>query len=114
MGVCYRQPRGVSVERSIRLTNFGARQLALFFEYLELARPRLVVVLNAIASRIYEQVRGAAGTLRFDEQLGCHFDTVREREVPVFFCGFPSYTDTFTTRRLAWHIGHVLRSCAPD
>lgn len=95
-----------NVDAQLKLSNFGAEQFVLFERLLELHRPRMVVVLNALASRIYRQRR--SHRISYDNKLGCYMDFISGRSVPVFFCGHLAYLDTFSRERLHWHIRHVL------
>ncbi|CAN7773373.1 hypothetical protein LJR290_007649 [Variovorax sp. LjRoot290] len=88
------------------MTHFGEAQFKLFEQLLVAARPRILVIVNALASRLYLQVRSA--TVRANEDLGCHIDVIADRKVPVLFSGFPTYMDHFTRARLEWHMRHVL------
>ncbi|WP_436021872.1 hypothetical protein [Rhizobacter sp. LjRoot28] len=93
-----------------QLTEFGASQFQLFERLLEAGRPKVVVIFNALASRIYLDRRNA--TLREDESLGCHLDMVAGRHIPVLLSGFPTYMDRFSKARLEWHMRHVLAQLA--
>jgi hypothetical protein len=105
-----RQPR--NVEEPLRLTPFAQAQFALFERLLELSEPRLVIIFNSLASRIYRQVRSNKG-LTPVPALGYCVDTVAGREVPVFFSAFPRYLDEFSRERLKWHVEHVLDATNP-
>lgn len=88
------------------LSPFGAFQFEQFLELLKAARPRAVVIYNALASRLYENRRGES--CKYSGSHGCHFDTVGGRTVPIFFSGFPTYQDRYTRTRMEWHVHHVL------
>lgn len=88
------------------LNDFGKFQFELFFKLLEAAKPRAVVIYNALASSVYELRRGKA--CKFDSGYGCHFDNVGGRHVPIFFSGFPTYQDRYSRKRTEWHVLHVL------
>lgn len=91
----------------LALTDFGARQFELFERLMELSKPRIVVIYNLVASKLYLQARRE--TISYDDDLGCWLDTIAGRVVPVLFSGISTYLDQFSKRRLAWHARHVLR-----
>ena len=93
-------------EQPLKLTTFGAAQFCCFEQLLEASEPLVIVIFNALASRLYKQTRHA--TLRSDTARGCMVDRIAGGEVPVLFSGFPTYMDHFSRERLEWHIGHVL------
>lgn len=92
-----------------QLNDLGAMQYRLFEQMLELAEPRVVVVANALAARIYASSRAP----RFDDEAGCHIDRINEHDVPVFFSGMLTgqrALDVFSRERLFWHIKKALIS----
>ncbi len=91
----------------IELTEFGFAQFEQFQKLLEAAKPRVVVIYNALASRIYSKHRG---NCKYDPNCGCYFDKIGSRTVPVFFTGFPTFMDRFTKERLNWHVLYVLQN----
>jgi hypothetical protein len=90
------------------LNEFGAAQFSLFVDLLRLARPRAVVVANALAAQIYLQQR----TPRFDLAKGCYLDSFGRRQpFPVFFSGMLTGAralDRFSRQRLFWQLAAVL------
>lgn len=95
--------------RNIELNQFGADQFNLFQQVLSLARPRAVVVVNALASRIYHARR----MLNFDNLVGFYTDnTSPEHSFPVFLSGMLTgqrALDRFGKERLFWQITNALQ-----
>jgi len=92
--------------KDYQLNELGEKQYRLFEKMLELAKPRVVVVANALASHIYSQYR----TPRFDNAKGCYTDKIGSNDVPVFFSGMLTgqrALDVFSRERLFWHIKMV-------
>lgn len=85
------------------LNDFARAQFDLFERLLKLSRPKIVVVVNAWASRIYKAKRKPP----YDALVGCHIDKIGGRDVPVLFSGHLKYQDPFTKERLKWHVRHV-------
>lgn len=94
------------VKDQVELSEFGESQFKLFERLLEAGKPRAVVIYNSLASSIYRLRRLKD---KKKDRLGCYFDEVGGREVPVFFSGFPTYMDRYSRERLDWHILYVLR-----
>lgn len=93
------------------LTSFGESQFELFEELLFLVQPAAVIVVNALASRIYKQIRNP----NFDAKFGCYLDqlTPGSCEFPVFFSGMLTGSralDIFSRERLFWQVENVLNN----
>ena len=69
------------------LSPFASAQLQLFDKLLELANPKMVVVVNRLASDIYSKHRNITRN-SYDHCLGCFFDKVADGgPFPVHFSG---------------------------
>lgn len=91
----------------LELTEFGNEQFKRFEQMLALAKPKAVVVINALASRLYKKRR----PLQFDSARGHYLDNIGERGVPVFLSGMLTggrALDVFSRERLYWHIAQAL------
>lgn len=88
--------------------DFANGMLAVFDRHLELAKPGLILVAQAAASKIlYERY-----SPRFSDRRGFHFTKVGSREVPTFFCSMLSgqrALDTHSRERLFGHCKQALR-----
>ena len=66
----------------IELTDFGLQQIVLFENLLQLAQPKVVIVVNALASQIYLKRRSP----KFDSSKGYYIDSFdNSKDFPVFF-----------------------------
>lgn len=84
------------------------------------AKPKMIVVINAFASRLFfdAQINGAnllgfkpANGDLWNEELGADFIRMKGLVVPILFSGMLSgqrALDRYSEHRLCWHIHHVL------
>jgi hypothetical protein len=89
------------------LNHFAEEQLDITKRLLERIEPKVIVVANALASRIYKN----AYTLEFDDEYGCYFTEIAGKRVPTFLTSMLSgqrALDIFSRERLSWHIRKVL------
>lgn len=90
------------------ITEFGSKQLELSKILIKEARPQIIVVANALASKIFKE----EFDLKFDEELGCYVMALNEQPVPVFLASMLTgqrAMDTYSYERLKWHIRYVHR-----
>lgn len=87
---------------AVKPTPFGQRQLALFEQMLAAARPRAVIVVNSLASKIYQHLRQPG----FDSKKGCYQDEIEGHAFPVFYSGMITggAMDVHSRERLFWQI----------
>jgi len=109
------KPLVVDNESEGRLTSFGEAQFKLFEEVLCLAKPKAVIVVNALASQIYRCRRQPT----FDSATGLYYDKTRTTpRFPVFFSGMLTGAralDRFSRDRLFWHVANALgKTWLPD
>ena len=91
------------------LNYFGQYQFKLFWNRIEIIKPRTIVVINAKASHIYEEQR--RGTIIYDIEKGYHLDSIEGQQVPVFFAGMLSgqrAMDIWSRHRLFWQVAKLL------
>lgn len=91
------------------LNAFGEQQLKISKKSIDQARPKVVVVANALASALFETAFNA----KFDKEQGCHFAMINGEKTPVFLCSMLTgqrALDNFSYERLCWHISEVLRT----
>jgi hypothetical protein len=103
---------------------FMQDQLELSKNLIILAKPKLIVVANALASRIFKGKYNGIGPLfecKFDKKIGTHRIKEKEtlKDVPVFFTSMLSgqrALDKGSFERLKWHIpfvlNHLQQSCS--
>ncbi|KCZ50971.1 hypothetical protein HY29_06370 [Hyphomonas beringensis] len=102
------QKRGLDL--LARNDGFRSVQLDMFERVLEIASPKLIVVVNAKASKILKD-RWQMGAI--NAASGCHFHKVSNRPVPVFFSGMLTgrrALDVHSRERLFWHVRLVSQS----
>ena len=102
------QKRGLDL--LARNDRFRSDQLDMFERVLKIASPKLIVVANAKASKI---LKGRWQVGAVDAASGCHFHTVSNRPVPVFFSGMLTgrrALDVHSRERLFWHVRRVSQS----
>ncbi|MFZ4441487.1 MAG: hypothetical protein ACOYOS_24005 [Syntrophales bacterium] len=90
-------------KQNVNLTVFGMQQLVLATKLIERARPRIIVVANALASRLFTEKY----PMIFDQAFGYHRTQIAGRNVPTFFSSPLTGVralDNFSFERLKWHI----------
>jgi hypothetical protein len=90
------------------LTDFGRNQLELSKKLVIGMHPRVIVVANAFASRLFAKEYNLDN--KWDEQGGYYISEFGGRNIPVFLCSMVSggHMDTFTRNRLVWHIKRAI------
>jgi len=82
---------------------FGRAQLALSERLIVKSEPKLIVVANALASRLFEK----QFSTKFNDEKGCHYADINGKGIPVFLSGMLTgqrALDNFSFKRLKWHI----------
>jgi len=90
---------------------FGQKQLQLSRKLIDLIRPKIIVVANALASNIFHD----EFKLSHSEKFGCHYFSMHEDKIPVLLTSMLSgqrAMDTFSCKRLEWHIRYVNKMMA--
>ena len=90
------------------LNDFGRSQFELAQRIVALAHPKIILVANAFAAKIYKH---ELGLKRHDEE-GLYWITLGSQRVPVFFSGMLSGQrplDSHSRERLVWHMKTTLR-----
>jgi hypothetical protein len=90
-------------KQNAKLTAFGKQQLVLATQLIERARPRIIVVANALASRLFTEIY----PMKFDQAVGYYRTQIAGRDVPTFFSSPLTggrALDNFSFERLKWHI----------
>ena len=94
-------------EKGETLNDFGMKQIHLSKRLIEASKPKLIVVANALASRVFEEHFSA----EFDQERGCHFVEIKGKNTPVFLSSMLTgqrALDNYSFNRLKWHIKKVL------
>ena len=92
--------------KNYELNDFGKKQINLSLRLIELLQPRIILVINALACRLF---------LKYfqpdeDPNNGCHYLQVKGESIPVFFSSMLSgqrALDDFSYSRLKWHINYI-------
>ena len=88
------------------LNDFGKRQVELAVHLIALSRPKIILVANAFAARIFKEYFG----LRELDDEGLHWVELDGYRTPVFLSGMLSggHLDNHTPERLVWHMRRTL------
>jgi hypothetical protein len=82
------------------LNSFGKNQLNLSKKLITEANPKVIVVANAHASKMINDEFNAT----FNEDTGYHNIHLNGKSIPLFLTSMFTYMDTFSRKRLIWHI----------
>jgi len=97
-------------DKLVKLTTFGQAQFNLCSKMIKKIRPQVIVVVNALASKIIKsELKDKISAL--NEHKGSHTIKVNNKAVPIFFSGMLSgqrSLDNGSYERLSWHIRQVL------
>ncbi len=96
-----------SNEKTLELNQFGKDQLDLSKKLLRQSDPKLIVVANALASRIFKEEFQAT----FCDDKGCYFVEINNMTIPVFLTSMLTQQralDIFSYERLKWHIKKIV------
>lgn len=89
-----------------RLADFKQLQLILSKKLIECCIPKVIVVVNALASEIFKRLFNVTPN-QWDEERGYHLFHLKEKIVPVFFSSMLTgqrALDSGSFQRLCWHI----------
>ena len=87
-------------------------QLNLSKTIIEDSKPKLIVVLNAGARALFEQIFQPLDERLFDDNLGAYLYQIGGKYTPVLFSGMLSgqrAIDLGSRRSLRWHIEYILK-----
>ncbi len=94
---------------SPKLNDFGKKQFDLLVEIIQTINPKIILVANALASKIFKNE--LSSSLEWEEEIGTYVLTVNNVNCPVFLSGMISgqrALDIFSKERLIWHMKKVL------
>jgi len=89
--------------------NFFREQFNLAWKFIEEFNPELILVNNALASKIIQKEK-KINSDNFDEKKGVHYIKIRDKKIPIFFSGMLSgqrALDNGSFKRLKWHIKNL-------
>lgn len=99
-----------------KLNDFAQEQLEITKDIIEEIQPKVIVVVNALASRIFKGEEFETPFIaQFNEQVGCYFAEIGGRTIPAFLSSMLSgqrALDIFSKERLRWHLQKVLNDIA--
>lgn len=99
-----------------KLSVFAQEQLKITKDILEEIQPKVIVIVNALASRIFKgEEFKTPFAAQFNEQFGCYSTEIGGRTIPVFLSSMLSgqrALDIFSKERLRWHLQKVLKDIA--
>ena len=92
------------------LNDFGTRQFDLLLEEIQMIKPKIILVANALASRIFKEK--LSSSLSWKEEKGTYMLNLNDLTCPIFFSGMLSgqrAMDVFSRERLSWHMEKVVK-----
>ncbi len=95
--------------RDGKLNNFGRDQFNLFLDALKLSSPKILLLANARAAKIFK----ANTQMTFSSEIGTYLVNLDGKQVPVFLSGMLTggrALDVFSRERLFWHVERVYKA----
>ena len=100
----------ISKNNSVELSDFGEKQFEITKKVIEKINPKIIVVINALASKIFRNKYNIADN-DFDAEIGTYKKKIfNDQETIIFFSGMLSgqhALDNESFNRLKWHIKYV-------
>jgi hypothetical protein len=98
---------------SVELSDFGEKQFEITKKVIEKINPKIIVVINALASKIFRNKYNITDN-DFDDEIGTYKKKIfNDQETIIFFSGMLSgqhALDNGSFNRLKWHINQVKKS----
>jgi len=94
-----------TTKKQNELSSFAKRQIEIFFEIVHTSQPRIILVGNALASKIIKEYLSLK--LLWNDGIGTYTIKIGRRNIPIFFSGMLSgqrALDNHSFERLAWQI----------
>ena len=101
----------VIFDRGESLNEFAKAQIKLSFKIIEETKPKVILVINALASKIY--YNEFLHNQNINEN-GYYFTNIGRRKIPTFLSGMLTgqrALDNYSLERLGWHIKQVINYC---
>ena len=99
--------------KNIKLDKFAERQLEISMLAIEAIEPKIIVVINALASKILKQQYKEDKLSKLDEDKGFYTVKLNNKDIPIFFSGMLTgqrALDDGSYERLKWHIRSALKN----
>lgn len=100
----------ISKNNSVELSDFGEKQFEITKKVIKKINPKIIVVINALASKIFRNIYNITDN-DFDAEIGTYKKTIfNDKEIIIFFSGMLSgqhALDNESFNRLKWHIKYV-------
>ena len=101
----------VIFDKGESLNEFAKAQIKLSFKIIEETKPKVILVINALASKIY--YNEFLHNQNINEN-GYYFTNIGRRKIPTFLSGMLTgqrALDNYSLERLGWHIKQVINYC---
>lgn len=103
-----------------KLSNFAQKQLEITKDIIEQIQPKVIVVVNALASRIFkgeypDLQSNVPFNIQFNEQSGCYLTEIGGKTIPTLLSSMLSgqrALDIFSRERLRWHLQKIIKDVA--
>ena len=103
----------ISKNNSVELSDFGEKQFEITKKVIEKINPKIIVVINALASKIFRNKYNITDN-DFDDEIGTYKKKIfNDQKTIIFFSGMISGQyplDNGSFNRLKWHIKHVKKN----
>ena len=99
--------------KNIKLDKFAEEQLEISMLAIEAIEPKIIVVINALASKILKQQYKEDKLSKLDEDKGFYTVKLNNKDIPIFFSGMLTgqrALDDGSYERLKWHIRSALKN----
>ena len=103
----------ISKNNSVEVSDFGEKQFEITKKVIEKINPKIIVVINALASKIFRNKYNITDN-DFDDEIGTYKKKIfNDQKTIIFFSGMISGQyplDNGSFNRLKWHIKHVKKN----
>lgn len=99
-------------DKRLNLNSFGNALNQVFIEMLNYVSPDYLMINNAGASHMLLAHFGVDTETGIDDETGCYFINISNKEIPVLCSGMLSgqrALDICTRERLFWHLGNLIK-----
>lgn len=105
-GTSQKMIKGILFDKGECLSEFAQKQIKISKRIIEKANPKIIVVANALASRIFIKIYGS----ELDKKTGCYFIKLNDDKIPVLPTSMlmgQRALDNYSFERLKWHIKKI-------
>ena len=91
------------------LNHFGLEQIEILNNYIEDAKPKLIIIINAMSSNYYKMHQ--LKNQELDAEKGIYYTQTKKQKIPTILCGSWQYgrLDSFTKEIMLFHIKNALK-----